>query len=110
MSENRFVGAGIAAIVAAGLMPAAFIVAGVARAAFDIGAMQRTVGLGVSDFLLLLFAAVTVFVLLEPKRMLFERSSCRGTAYKEIPVPDPRILRMDSRAATRLRGVLRFKR
>jgi hypothetical protein len=78
MSENRFLVAGWAAIAAAGLMPVAFIVAGVEEAAFDLGLTQRTVGLGVSDFLLLVFGAVSVYVLVELKRMLFERYSYRG--------------------------------
>ena len=78
MSENRFLMAGWAAIAAAGLMPAAFIVAGIEGAAFDLGVTNRAVGLGVSDFLLLVFGAVAVYVLLELKRMLFERYSYRG--------------------------------
>ena len=36
------------------------------------------VGLGVADFLLLVFGAVGVFVLIELKRLLFERYSYRG--------------------------------
>jgi hypothetical protein len=59
-------------------MPVAFIVAGIEEAAFDIGVTTRPVGLGVSDFLLLIFGAVTVYVLIELKRMLFERYSYRG--------------------------------
>jgi len=78
MSDNRFLVAGWAAIAAAGLMPAAFIVAGFEEAAFDLGVTHRTVGLGASDFLLLFFGAVTVYVLIELKRMLFERYSYRG--------------------------------
>ena len=78
MSENRFLVAGWAAITAAGLMPAAFIVAGIEQAAFDLGVTKRAVGLGPSDFLLLIFGAVTIYVLIELKRMLFERYSYRG--------------------------------
>ena len=78
MSENRFLVAGWAAIAAAGLMPVAFIVAGFEEAAFDHGLTTRPVGLGAADFLLLIFGGVTVFVLLELKRMLFERYSYRG--------------------------------
>jgi hypothetical protein len=78
MSENRFVVAGWASIASAGLMPAAFIVAGIEGAAFDLGVTKRSVGLGVSDFMLLVFGAVMVYVLLELKRMLFERYSYRG--------------------------------
>jgi hypothetical protein len=78
MSENRFLVAGWAAIAAAGLMPTAFIVAGVEEAAFDLGVTNQAVGLGASDFLLLVFGAVTVYVLIELKRMLFERYSFRG--------------------------------
>jgi hypothetical protein len=78
MNEKRFVGAGWAAIAAAGLMPTAFIVAGLEKAAFDLGVMHRAVGLGVSDVLFLVFGAATVYVLIELKRMLFERYSYRG--------------------------------
>ena len=78
MSENRFLAAGWAAIAAAGLMPVAFIVAGIEEAAFDLGLTHRAVGLGVSDVLLLVFGAVMVYVLIELKRMLFERYSYRG--------------------------------
>ena len=59
-------------------MPAAFIVAGIEQAAFDLGVTRRAVGLGASDFLLLVFGAVTIYVLIELKRMLFERYSFRG--------------------------------
>ena len=38
----------------------------------------KAVGLGASDFLLLTFGAVMIFVLIELKRMLFERYSYRG--------------------------------
>ena len=78
MSENRFLVAGWAAIAAAGLMPAAFIVAGIEQAAFDLGVTKREVGLFASDFLLLVFGAVTIFVLIELRRMLYERYSYRG--------------------------------
>ena len=78
MNENRFVVAGWASIAAAGLMPTAFIVAGLEAAAFDLGVTKRSVGLGASDFLLLVFGAVAVYVLIELKRMLFERYSYRG--------------------------------
>jgi len=78
MNENRFVVAGWAAIAAAGLMPVAFIVAGLEEAAFDLGVTNRAVGLGASDFLLLIFGAVTIYVLIELKRMLYERYSFRG--------------------------------
>ncbi len=59
-------------------MPTAFIVAGLEKAAFDLGVMHRAVGLGVSDVLFLVFGAATVYVLIELKRMLFERYSYRG--------------------------------
>jgi len=78
MSENRFLVAGWAAIAAAGLMPSAFIVAGLEEAAFDLGVTNRAVGLGAADFLFLVFGAVMVYVLIELKRMLFERYSFRG--------------------------------
>jgi len=78
MGENRFLIAGWAAIAAAGLMPAAFIVAGVEEAAFDLGVANRAVGLGASDFLLLLFGAVMIYVLIELRRMLYERYSYTG--------------------------------
>ena len=78
MSDNRFVVAGWASIAAAGLMPTAFIVAGFEQAAFDLGVTKRAVGLGAADFLLLFFGAVTIYVLIELKRMLFERYSYRG--------------------------------
>lgn len=78
MSDNRFLFAGWAAIAAAGLMPTAFIVAGIEQAAFDVGVTKRAVGLGVSDFLLLIFGAIAAYVLIELKRMLFERYSYRG--------------------------------
>jgi hypothetical protein len=79
MTENRFVPAGWTAIAAAGLMPTAFIVAGFEHAAFELGVTGRAIGLGASDFLLLIFGAVTIYVLIELKRMLFERYSYRGT-------------------------------
>ena len=78
MSENRFLVAGWAAIAAAGLMPTAFIVAGFEQAIFDLDLAKRTVGLVASDFLLLLFGAVAIYVLIELKRMLYERYSYRG--------------------------------
>jgi hypothetical protein len=78
MNENRFVVAGWAAIAAAGLMPAAFIVAGVEEAAFDLGVTNRAVGLGASDFLLLIFGALMIYVLIELKHMLYERYSYSG--------------------------------
>jgi hypothetical protein len=78
MTENRFLFAGWASIAAAGLMPVAFIVAALEGAAFELGVTKRAVGLGVSDFLLLVFGAVAVYVLVELKRMLFERYSYRG--------------------------------
>lgn len=78
MSEKRFVLAGWASIAAAGLMPAAFIVAGLEEAAVNLRLTHSSVGLGASDFLLLAFAAVAVYVLVELKRMLFERYSYRG--------------------------------
>ena len=78
MTEKRFLGAGWAAIAAAGLMATAFIVAGIESAAFELGVTNRVVGLGVADFLLLIFGAVAVYVLIELKRLLFERYSYRG--------------------------------
>ncbi len=78
MSENRFMIAGWAAIAAAGLMPVAFIVAGVEQAAFDLGVTKRSVGLGAADFLLLIFGAIAIYVLIELRRMLYERYSYRG--------------------------------
>ncbi len=78
MGRNRFLGAGWAAIAAAGLMPAAFIVAGVEEAAFDLGVTNRAVGLGASDFLLLTFGALMIYVLIELKHMLYERYSYSG--------------------------------
>ncbi len=78
MSDNRFLVAGWASIATGGLMPVAFIVAGLEQAAFDLGVTKRAVGLGLSDLLLLVFGAAAVFVLLELKRMLFERYSFRG--------------------------------
>lgn len=78
MSENRFLVAGWAAIAAAGLMPTAFIVAGFEQTAFDLDVAKRTVGLLASDFLLLIFGAVTIYVLIQLKRMLYERYSYRG--------------------------------
>lgn len=78
MSENRFLVAGWAAIAAAGLMPAAFIAAGLELAAFDLDVTKRTPGLFASDFLLLIYGAVAIYVLIELKRMLFERYSYRG--------------------------------
>lgn len=78
MSENRFQVAGWAAITAAGLMPAAFIVAGIEQAAFDLGVTKRAVGLGVADFLLLIYGAVSVYVLVQLRRMLYDRYSFRG--------------------------------
>jgi hypothetical protein len=78
MSDNRFLVAGWAAIAAAGLMPIAFIVAGVEEAAFELGVTNRSVGLGASDFLLLIFGGVMIFVLIELRRMLHERFSYRG--------------------------------
>lgn len=78
MSDNRFLVAGWAAIAAAGLMPVAFIVAGVEQAAFGLGVTNRAVGLGLSDILLLVFGGLAAYVLLELKRMLFERYSFRG--------------------------------
>ncbi|MDH3255023.1 MAG: hypothetical protein OEM62_08540 [Acidobacteriota bacterium] len=78
MSENRFLVAGWATIAAAGLMPTAFIVAGIEQAAFDLNVTKRTVGLLTSDFLLLVFGGVAIYVLVELKRMLYERYSYRG--------------------------------
>jgi hypothetical protein len=78
MSDNRFLVAGWAAIAAAGLMPVAFIVAGVEEAAFELGVTNRATGLGAADFLLLVFGGVMIFVLIELKRMLYERFSYRG--------------------------------
>ena len=78
MSENRFLIAGWAAIAVAGLMPAAFIMAGLEQAAFDLDVTKRTAGLFASDFLLLIFGAVMIYVLVELKRMLYERYSYRG--------------------------------
>lgn len=78
MSEKRYLLAGWAAIAAAGLMPVSFIVAGFEQAAFELGETKRAVGLGASDFLLLVFGAVTIYVFIELKRMLFERYSYRG--------------------------------
>jgi len=59
-------------------MPAAFIVAGVEEAAFDLGVTNRAVGLGASDFLLLIFGALMIYVLIELKHMLYERYSYSG--------------------------------
>ncbi len=59
-------------------MPVAFIVAGVEQAAFGLGVTNRDVGLGLSDILLLVFGGLAAYVLLELKRMLFERYSFRG--------------------------------
>jgi hypothetical protein len=59
-------------------MPTAFIVAGIESAAFELGVTDGLVGLGVADFLLLVFGAVVVYVLIELKRLLFERYSYRG--------------------------------
>ncbi len=78
MSENRFLVAGWAAISAAGLMPVAFLVAGIEQAAFDLGVKQRAIAFGAADFLLLIFGAVAIYVLIELKRMLYERYSYRG--------------------------------
>ncbi len=78
MHENRFVAAGWAAIAAAGLMPVAFLVAGIEEAALDLGVSSRTVGLGAADFLLLIYGAVSIFVLIQLRQMLWERYSYRG--------------------------------
>ena len=63
MDKNSYTVAGWASIAAAGLMPVAFIVAGVEEAAFDLGVAEHSVGLGASDFLLMIFGAVAVYVL-----------------------------------------------
>jgi hypothetical protein len=78
MSEHRFTVAGCAAIATAGLMPTAFIVAGIEEVVLDLGVASRTVGVGASDFLLLIYGAVSIFVLIQLKHMLWERYSYRG--------------------------------
>ncbi len=78
MNDNRFLVAGWAAIAAAGLMPTAFIAAGLEQAGFDLEVNRLRAGLFASDFLLLIFGAVMIYVLVELKRMLYERYSYRG--------------------------------
>ena len=45
---------------------------------FELGMTNRAVGLGVSDFLLLIFGGVMIYALIELRSMLFERYSYRG--------------------------------
>lgn len=77
MNENRFELAGWAAIASAALLPTAFVIGGLEQAAFGLGSCEPSVGLGVSDFILLLFGAVSIYVYLMLKRMLYERYSFR---------------------------------
>jgi hypothetical protein len=78
MNENRFTSAGWASIAAAVLLPTSFIIAGIEDAAADYGLMGHRVGLGLADFLFLILGAVGIYVLLNLKKLMYERYSFRG--------------------------------
>jgi len=78
MDEKNWTLAGIACLVYAALLPAAFLIAGAEEAVYQAGATNERVSLGISDFLFLVLCGVAIFVLVSLKRMLFERYSFRG--------------------------------
>ncbi|UCG62256.1 MAG: hypothetical protein JSV52_02925 [Candidatus Zixiibacteriota bacterium] len=79
MDENRFTAAGWASIVAAVVFPLAFVVEGIHEAALEYVDSGFTVGVGPGDFLFLLYAALTVYLLKEFKSLMYEQYS-----FKEI--------------------------
>ncbi len=79
MQDNRFAAAGWASIVAAVVFPLAFVVEGIHEAAFEWTDSVFTVAVGPGDFLFLLYAALTVYLLKEFKSLMYEQYS-----FKEI--------------------------
>ena len=76
-TEDRFTAAAWASIVAAVVFPLAFIVEGIQQAAFEVGALEFDYGIGPADFLFLGYAGLSIYVLLEFKRLMFEQYSFR---------------------------------
>ena len=78
MENNRFVTAGWVSIATAGIYPLAFVFMALEGEAFDRDFMDHSLGLGPSDFLFLLFAALSIYVLWSFKSLMFERYSFRA--------------------------------
>ncbi|MDH3890489.1 MAG: hypothetical protein OEV49_05345 [candidate division Zixibacteria bacterium] len=79
MNENRFTAAGWAAIASVAVFTSAWIVAGIQEAVFELGAWERPVGVGPADFLFLVLAALSIYVYLSFKKLMYEYYS-----FKEI--------------------------
>jgi len=81
MDENRFTAAGLASIVAAVIFPLAIVIDGIHRSVLETCDSQFTaaVGIGPGDFLFLLYAALSVYLLKEFKSLMYEQYS-----FKEI--------------------------
>jgi hypothetical protein len=77
MENNKFVTAGWVSIAAAGIFPLAIVFMGLESEAFLRDLMEHPLGLGPSDFLFLLFAALSVYALWSFKGLMFERYSFR---------------------------------
>ncbi|UCC43357.1 MAG: hypothetical protein JSU65_09435 [Candidatus Zixiibacteriota bacterium] len=77
MEENRFVTAGWVSVAAACVYPLAFVAMGMQEWAFDEGLTDQRLGLGPSDLLFLLFAALSIYAFWSLKRLMYERYSFR---------------------------------
>ena len=77
MENNRYATAGWASIVAAGVYPLAFLYLGLQGDVFCRSSWDNPLGLGPSDFLFLLFAALSIYVLWSFKSLMYERYSFR---------------------------------
>jgi len=78
MNDNRFMTAGWASIAAAALMPLGFVVAGIEMEACSSDYTSFPVGIGVADFVFLIYCALSIYVLLSLKKLMYERYSFRG--------------------------------
>jgi len=78
MNENRFDMAGWISIILAVLFPLAFILEGIQDAFMEIKKFNISVGIGPADILFLLYAVLSIYVLIKLKNYLYENYSFNG--------------------------------
>ena len=78
MNPSRFSSAGWASIVAGVVFPLAFILEGLTEYFLETCENEYSVGVGPADFVFLLYAALSIYVLMSLKRFMFEHYSFRG--------------------------------
>ena len=78
MNENRFATAGWMSIVLAVLFPVALILEGIQDAVSEIEGLDISVGIGLGDLLFLVYAVLTIYVLMKLKEYLYENYSFKN--------------------------------